>query len=154
MKDDGSPQSIRRSLRSDKTWSYSHYMYRPAARSSCSFKTSWVVRWLLHSIVPFHSLKCMGSSGEKMHLFQFLSTVHAKVATVFSTLQTIVCISEIGNQYSIYWAYKKFIFPKFKNWAGMPTISFLAYSWWGCFTTPQTKTCTMSASKIIIQYVM
>ena len=31
-------------------------------------------------------------------------------------------ISEIGNQYSIYLAYKKFIFPKFKSRAGIPII--------------------------------
>jgi len=31
-------------------------------------------------IVPFHPLKCMGSPGEIMYLFQFLSTVRAKVA--------------------------------------------------------------------------
>jgi len=48
-------------------------------------------RWLPHSIVPFHPLKCMGSSGEKLYV---LSTVHAKVASYFT--------AEISNQYSIY----------------------------------------------------
>ena len=71
-------------------------MYKPAARSSCSFKTSRVARWLLHSIVPFHPLKCMGSPGEKMHLFQFLSTVHAKVA-IFNPTNYIFLRSAINT---------------------------------------------------------
>jgi len=41
-------------------------MYKPAARSS---KTTQVARWLLHSIMPFHPLKYMGSLGEKMYPF-------------------------------------------------------------------------------------
>ena len=55
-------------------------MYKLAAKSNCSFKIVLIARWLPDSIVPFFPLKCMGSPGEKMYLFQFLSTVHAKVA--------------------------------------------------------------------------
>jgi len=73
-------------------------MYKPAARSSCSFKTIQVARWLPHSIVLFYPM----GSPRKMYLS---STVHAKVA-IFST--------QLLNL-------KKCIFPKFKNWAGMPT---------------------------------
>ena len=55
-------------------------MYKFAARSNCSFKIVKIARWLPDSIVPFFLVKCMGSPGEKCTFFQFLSTVHAKVA--------------------------------------------------------------------------
>ena len=56
-------------------------MYKLAARSNCSFKIVQIARWLPDSIVPFSPVKCMGSPGEKnVPFFQFLSTVHAKVA--------------------------------------------------------------------------
>ena len=89
-------------------------MYKPAARSSCSFKTTQVARWFPHSIAPFHPLQCMGSPEEKMYLFSVFKH-HACQSSYFQPYKL-----EIGNQYSIYWAYKKSIFPKFKNRAGMP----------------------------------
>ena len=55
-------------------------MYKLAARSNCSFKIVQIARWLPDSIVPYFPLKCMGNPGEKCTFFQFLSTVHAKVA--------------------------------------------------------------------------
>jgi len=76
-------------------WSYSHYMHKPAARSRCSFKTTQVIRWLPHSILPFHPLKCMGSPGEKC-TFQFLSTLYAKVA-IFNTTNYIFLRSAINT---------------------------------------------------------
>jgi len=111
VKDIGSPQSIQRSLRSNKIWSYSHYMYKPAARSSCSFKTMQIATWLLHSIVPFHPLR--KALEKKCTFFQF-----ACQSSYFQPNK--LYISEISNQYSIYWAYKKCIFLKFKNRTGMP----------------------------------
>jgi len=74
-------------------------MYKPAGTSNCSSKTIQVAIWLPNSI---------GSPGENnVSFIQFLSTVHAEVANSNPTNY------EIGNQYSIFWAYKKPIFPKF-----------------------------------------
>jgi len=59
----------------------------------------------------------MGSPGEKtIPFFQFLSTVCAKEAISNPAATNYTDISEISNEY----AYKKSIFLKFKNQAGMP----------------------------------
>jgi len=94
-------------------------MYKPAARSSCSFKATQVARWLPYSIVPFHPIKCMGSPGKTMYLFSVFKH-HACQSSYFQPCK--LYIFEIGNQYSTYGAYKKSIFPKFKNQAGMPMV--------------------------------
>jgi len=91
-------------------------MYKPAARSSCSFKPTQVTRWLLHSIVPFYLWETL----EKNVPFSVFKHRLCQ-SSYFQPYKLYV--SEISNQYSIYWAYKKFIFPKFKNRAGMPTHS-------------------------------
>ena len=55
-------------------------MYKLAARSNCSFKIVQIARWLSDSIVPFFPLNVWGVPEKKCTFFQFLSTVHAKVA--------------------------------------------------------------------------
>ena len=70
-------------------------MYKHAARSSCSFEKIQVTRWLPHSFVPFYPLKCEGSPGEKMYLFQFLNTVYAKVV-IFNPTNNVFLRSAIN----------------------------------------------------------
>ena len=54
--------------------------------------------------------------GEKKYLFQFLSTVHAKVAIFNPTNYTFLRSATLSIEHI-----KSFIFQKFKNLAGMPT---------------------------------
>ena len=55
-------------------------MYKLAARSNCSFKIVQIARWLPDLIVPFFPLNVWGAPEKKCTFFQFLSTMHAKVA--------------------------------------------------------------------------
>ena len=76
-------------------------MYKPAARSNCSFKIVQIARWLPDLIVPFSPLKCKRNPGEKCTFFQFLSTVHAKVAnsnpTNYIFLRSAICTLSIEH---------------------------------------------------------
>ena len=62
----------------------------------------------------------MGNRGEKLHLF---SQKNLRAHSRSHTHPNKLYIFEIGNQYSISSAHKKFDFQNFQNCAGMPTKS-------------------------------
>ena len=89
-----------------------------AARSSHSFKTTQVARWLPQTFNrAILSLNMFGEPWRKNVLFPVFK--HYACRSSYFQPNNLY-ISEIDNQYSIYWAYKRFIFSKFKNRAGMP----------------------------------
>ena len=62
----------------------------------------------------------MGNRGEKLHLF---SQKNLRAHSRSHTHPNKLYIFEIGNQYSISSAHKKFDFQNFQNCAGMPSYS-------------------------------